>query len=445
MKEKAFTLVEVLVGTFLLSVIALGVYGAFSFGVKTSTHNRLRTQAAAIAEETLEAVRAMPYEDIGISGGIPSGVLLASRDIEKDGTTFTVNTSIRYVDDAYDSQAPDDIVPSDYKQIQIEVGWPTNMEDDNIRLNTIISPPRMENILGTGVLIINTMDGEDAVPNCQVHIKNNDVDPAIDLETETDDNGSLTIPGTPPSTSKYEVTVSKSGYEEITTYPPFPDSPFNPLVPHLSVAEDQVTSAVFITDLLGQLSLQFNNHKGEAVPEIPFSLKGGRVIGTTVGEEPESVYAFDEDSLESDSNGSWENLELGKGPYHMTLEESNFELITTDPVLPWELPPNGEEEAEIILGRSTHEILVVRVFEQEEEEEVPIEEASVSVSKGDFSQEVLTDANGIAYFPQIEDPEVELTNGEEYDITVTKEEYNTEDTTATISNLTREDVTMTKE
>jgi len=446
MNQKGLTLIEVLVGTFLLSTIAVGAYGAFSFGIRTSTHNRLRTQAAAIGEETIESIRAMDYDDVGIEGGIPNGTLSSVRETERNGTIFTVNTSVRYIDDAYDQEAPTDTVPSDYKQTEVSVQWPVNLEKNVIKLSTVIAPPRIETTLGTGVFILNTVDEEDSVPNCTVHIVNNDVSPPVDLETETDATGSLTLPGALPSTNSYEVTVSKSGYETIETYPPYPDSSFNPLNSHLSITENEVTTGVFVTGLLSQLRFHFIDTLGNGVASLPFSLEGGRIIGTTVDAEPLPVYIYDEPSLTSDTSGDWEDLAIGTGPYFLTTGGEDYELILSDPILPVELAPNSEMDVDVIMGDKTEDTFIFYVKEIDGEEELPISEATVKIedSGATMSQETLTNVNGLVYFPQLEDPAIELDQDEDYTITVTKEGYDTEVSTQNVSNITRIEILMTK-
>lgn len=445
-KNKSFTLIETLVGVFLLAILSLGIFSAYAFGIKMSTQNRLRTQATAIAEKKIEAIRAINYEDIGTLGGIPSGQVPAEETEVEDGTSFSVRTNIRYIDDVYDNLVPQDPAPSDYKQIEVKVDWPTNLESKSITLNTLVSPPRIESNLGTGVLIINTVDSEgNPVGDCNVKIVNNDVSPTINLNTETDSSGSLTLPGVPSSSDAYEIEISKTGYETVNTYPPYPTSSYNPIDLHLSIAEGEITSKTFVIDKTSELSINFLDTENLSLPNVDFSLRGGRVIGTTVEAAPEEVYFYDQSNLNSGETGNWQQSGLGKGPYYFAVSSETHELITTSLPLPWPLSPDSSESVQVILGDKLKNILVIEV--SEEGGETPIVEALVTIkdSLGNLFQETSTDLNGIAYFPKVEDPPKVFLPEETYSITITKEGYTQLDRTATVSGITRREEILLKE
>jgi len=440
-------MVEALVGIFLLAVLSLGIYASYSFGLKISIQNRLRTTATAIAERKIETIRAMNYVDMGVEGGVPGGNLLATETEIDNGTTYTIKTSIRYIDDPLDNVFPQDIVPTDYKQIEVRVSWPTNMENSIIKLDTYASPPRVESAVGMGVLMINTVDGSgNPIEGCQVHLVNNSVNPKIDLTEETDSNGSLLLPGAPTTTTNsYEVTISKNGYETVQTYPPYPVSSFNPIDTHISVSSGAITSKVFVIDLTSHQNLHFSDIHGTSLPNMNFSLVGGRVIGTTVAAAPEPVYSYNQSSLNSDSNGMWNSPALGKGPYAFSITNASYELITTSLVSPWSLAANTTLPVEIVMGNKTENILVITV--KESGGNVPVVGATVKVSDvtGIPFQETITDANGIAYFPKVEDPPKSFIGGQNYNIEVTSTGYITATTTATASGIVRRTIDLTKQ
>jgi len=445
-RQKGFTMVEALVGVFLLAVLSLGIYATYAFGLKISTQNRLRTEATAIAEKKIEAIRAMPYENIGVQGGIPPGPLLATESETGNGTAYTVRTSVRYIDDLLDDTFPQDPAPTDYKQIEIRVDWPTNMEK-RVILNTIISPPRVETNLGAGVLIINAVNSEGSpIADCEVHIKNSEVGPAIDLTEDTDSNGSLTLPGAPASSSNsYEVTLSKTGYEGAQTYPLYPTSFFNPIDAHIAVGEGAITSKVFVIDLTSRQNLHFADIYGTNLPNLTFSLTGGRIIGTTVDPAPQPVYLYNESALTSNADGRWESPVIGKGPYAFSISDSIYELITTSLSSPWSIGPNSTTDIEVVLGNKTENILVVSV--KEIGGETPVVGATVKISDplGALFQESVTDINGVAYFPKPEDPPKVLNPDENYNIDVTKDGYNPGHEISTVTGLTRREVIISKQ
>ncbi len=420
-RRNGFTLVETLVGVFLLAILATGIYGSFAFGMKISTQNRLRIQATAVAERRIEAIKAMNYEDIGTAGSVPNGYVPKTETETIDTNTFTTAVKISYVDDPYDDTFPTDIAPYDYKKVEVRVSWPSNMESKDIVMTTIISPPKIETNLGTGVLVINSVDGNGLpVPNCALNIKNSGTNPPIDFSTETDGDGTFVLIGAPSETGSFEISLSKAGYESVKTYPPYPTSSFNPIDPHVTVTEGKITSKTFVMDKTSTLVLNFKDTLDAVVPDVAFSLKGGRIIGTTVAAAPQNVYFYDQSSLTADANGIWQASELGKGPYYFTFASNpNYEEIYSGSLSPWSLASDTTLTVNPLLGAKTQNILVIQV--KNRTGGAPIVGALVNIkdTAGVLFQEALTDVNGFVYFPQIADPAKVFLNAR-YNITVTK-------------------------
>lgn len=439
-------MIEALVGVFLMAILSMGIYASYAFGLKISVHNRLRTEAVTMAEKKIEAIRAMEYKNIGVQGGIPPGILPATENETSNGTIFSVKTSIRYVDDALDDKAPIDPAPADYKQVEVKVNWPTNLEDKNVILNTLIAPPRVESNVGTGVLVINTVDSQgNPISDCNVHIKNNDLAPPIDLIDQTDINGSLSLPGIPSSDIGYAITVSKSGYESAQTYPPYPTSTFNPIDLDVSIAEGAITSKTFVIDLVSHQNIHFADIYGTNLPDLTFSLTGGKVIGTTVEAAPKSVYVYDQSGLLSDAEGKWNSPEIGKGPYYLSIANEQYNLITTNLSPPWSITAGSTTQLEITMGSKTDNILVVII--RETGGETPVVDANVKItdSTGALFQEAVSDINGVVYFPKIETPPKTFIPGENYNIDVTKDGYLPGHEVGVISGLTDKTVILSKQ
>jgi hypothetical protein len=74
-----------------------------------------------LAQEKIEVVRNMPYENIGTVGGIPPGVLPQTETVTINNLAFEIKTTIVYIDDPFDGLSPDDLLPTDYKRVSIEI------------------------------------------------------------------------------------------------------------------------------------------------------------------------------------------------------------------------------------------------------------------------------------------------------------------------------------
>ncbi len=443
--KRGFTLVELLVGVFLFTLLFLGIYGTYSLGIKVTNHDRMITEGTSIAEEQIEAIHAMTYDNIGISGGIPSGTLLATETETRDHGVYTIKKTVKCIDDPYNNLAPVDTSPCNYKQIEVKVSWPSGFKSNTVVLDTIIAPPQVETEVNMGVLMVNISNSQGLpISNAEVHIKNTALSPQIDFTTETDANGGLTLPGAKPATTSYEITATKSGYESVQTYAPYPSSPFNPNDVNLSVAKGSITSKSFVIDMISSLTINLRDTLGNGIPNTPFALKGGRVIGTTVEPSPKQVYYYDQAVLTTNTSGNWTKSDLGKGPYYFTITNPNYELITTSPTLPWALAPNGNQTVTVIMGDKTANLLVFTVKEQDSTAVLPGATVQILDQSNNVIQTATTDDNGIAYFPQIATPAVTITAGTTYSYSITKTGYTASSGTSLVNGITRVNVSLVK-
>jgi len=251
--KNGFSLIEIVIGIALFLIIALGVYGAFRLSVKVVHQSKARITAIMLANERIEEVRNLPYNDIGTVGGIPSGDIPQTENVVKNGVVFTVKTTISYVDDPFDGTAPDDSVPNDYKRVKVKVFWSGLFEGEVVSI-TDVAPKGLESTVGGGNLLVSVFDAlGNPISQADIHIANNNVDPQIDVVYQSNDNGQYLVAGAPTSTESYEITVSKSGYSTDRTYGK--DEVVNPLNPHATVLEGQLTQISFSIDKLSKFSI----------------------------------------------------------------------------------------------------------------------------------------------------------------------------------------------
>jgi len=147
--KKGFTLIETLVGAAVFLVVAVAVYGAYTEVFKLANLNQSRILAVNLADEQFEVIRNMPYSDVGIVNGDPSGILPASTTMVRGGVTFNVAYTIRNVDLPFDgtfgSTTNNDIVPDDNKFIQISVACSTCENFTPVVIAGQIAPKNFEN------------------------------------------------------------------------------------------------------------------------------------------------------------------------------------------------------------------------------------------------------------------------------------------------------------
>lgn len=101
-KSKGFTLIEIIVTLGLAVLGLLAITQLFRFYLQTVADEKFRVTAAVLANQKIETIRNLPYDDIGTIGGIPPGNLVQEEKITKNGKSFTVKTEVIYIDDPFD-------------------------------------------------------------------------------------------------------------------------------------------------------------------------------------------------------------------------------------------------------------------------------------------------------------------------------------------------------
>lgn len=82
-----FTLIEVLFALVLFGIVLIGIAPIFIMQAKINTQSELRTNAAVVAQQQLDAIRFRPIDSIPSSGTVGPEV------IELDGRNFDVTTT----------------------------------------------------------------------------------------------------------------------------------------------------------------------------------------------------------------------------------------------------------------------------------------------------------------------------------------------------------------
>src|SRR5690349_18120327 len=102
--QRGVSLIDVLVGTALVVVIFLGLFGIIRASLAVSTLAKLKNTATAIATTRMEYVRSLDYDVVGTVGGIPSGVVPQYATTTRDGIDFVTRVFIEYADDPADGE-----------------------------------------------------------------------------------------------------------------------------------------------------------------------------------------------------------------------------------------------------------------------------------------------------------------------------------------------------
>lgn len=333
--------------TLLETIVAVGTLGMFFGAIALILHtilqnvaeSRVRTVASTIAQQKMELVRNLPYNQVGTAGGIPQGALNATENITLNGQSFGVITSVVYIDDPFDSTAPNDVIPTDYKRVRIEVNWggpfPSRAP---VTYVTNIAPKGIESSAGGGTLFVRVFNASgQAVDNATVKIDNSEVNPQIHMQTLTDQNGQVILPGAPACITCYEISVTKSNnYSTDRTYST--SEVTNPLQPHVTVLEGQVTQISFAIDQASSLVINSYGSRESGYPPIAnvyFTLRGSKIIGYDATDNPVYKYTY----ATNTGGGTVTIPGLEWDTYTLDFTNSAHVLAGSNPANPLQLPP----------------------------------------------------------------------------------------------------------
>lgn len=270
--SRGVTLLDTLIGSALMLVIFLGIVGVFQLSIDVVVNNKARAGAIALTNERMEYLRSLSYSQIGVIGGIPAGNVPQEETVVSNGIPYTRRTMVLYSDDAGDGLGASDTngIIADYKTIRVEINWQSRQGERGVTLVGRVSPFGVETAVAGGTLTVNVVNEAAApVANAQVDIVNTNTVPAINIRTYTNISGIVTFIGA-PAASNYQIVVSKPGYATSQTYSVTAENP-NPNPRHLTVVNNQTTSASFTIDYLASKTVETYMYIREATWADPFS------------------------------------------------------------------------------------------------------------------------------------------------------------------------------
>ncbi len=395
---------------------------------------RARTTAQLLVNEKLETLRNLPFANVGTTGGIPSGPLPATEYVDRNGLRYTVTTSVIYVDDSFDGQAPTDLTPNDYKRARVQASWSgIGRGSSTITGTTDIAPKGVEQSLGGGTLSILVFDSSGVpVPQATVTIKAPTASPAVDLTLTTNDNGRIVLPGAPACSSCYNITATKSGYSTDTTYTTAQVA--NPSRPPLTVLTEKLTETSFAIDRTGSIALSSLDSRINSFVSLPsqsFIVQGGKIIGTTTLDQP--VYKYNQ-TITTSAAGTYALNNLEWDTYTITTATASSKVRSgSNNVLPITVLPSVSTNLSVALSTKTQNSLLLAFIDDAKN---LIASVSAQVSSGSF---VATASAGLTGDPDVGHVFFDLPSSGTYTITATASGY-LQTTTSISVNGNKEDI-----
>ncbi|MFA6254730.1 MAG: hypothetical protein WC675_01700 [Patescibacteria group bacterium] len=263
---KGFSLIEVVFATLILATAGVGVLSMFGFGLKVIAEIKSKTGAITVANEIIEMIHNLPYNQVGTVGGLISGPVPQEDTINLNGVEYAVSTSVDYIDDPFDGTVAlgTDELGNDYKKIRVAVAWTSHFGQKEIVSVTTIAPQGIESNEGSGILWINVINANgDPVSDASIHIVNHSTNPEIDDSSHKTNDEGYYYSSAPSANSSYQITVTKDGYSSDYTCAIDPigagcsaaEGNPNPVKPHATVIEGRLTSITFAIDQVATLNI----------------------------------------------------------------------------------------------------------------------------------------------------------------------------------------------
>lgn len=374
-------LISLIISTGVFMILAHALFTLVFSSYETISFTRARITARHFAQEKMELIRNLPFDDVGTIGGIPPGILEQTERRIINGLTYLAKISIVYVDDPFDDVAPVDLLANDYKRVRVDVSWEglAGSETNPVTIISDIAPRGIETTTGGGtlsILVFNALG--QPVGGANVQIVANSVTPPVNLTLQTNASGRVFLPGAPVCVSCYKIAVTKEGFSTDRTYSVTEVA--NPTKPHQTVLESQLTEVSFAIDRLGSIRVTTTSGRETGftpLPNVSFQLRGEKTIGTDTSDLP--VYKYNK-NLTTDSLGILQIDNLEWDSYTFSLPGGSLYVISgSNPIISFQLQPNINLDFSVsLVNKTTNSLLTIFVDPNQN----PIASVSAKLSDG---------------------------------------------------------------
>lgn len=341
--ERGYTLVELVVALAVTGIVAMSTYQLFTALVNSALLMKQKAVGLSLATNQMEYLKSLPYNSLAVAGGsiVATNPLPASTTITNSGFRYKVDTSIKYVDDAFDGcgsyptlaikqqycrnyppptsmASVTDTNAADYKIIHVTATTESGLYLAGV--DTQVAARVAETGSNTGAIFVQVIDAEsNPVQGANVRIANATTTPAVDVNGSTDSNGMAIFYSLPPDTTGYDynVTATASGYSSLSTIAP--SGSLTPTYPNLQLLSQQSSYSTLQLKQMDSNSLLIEtvDQNGNPVPNVRVHIKGGYKKYTIASD---TSYYYDnmvpsDNRVVTDANGLSAVSDLVPGDY----------------------------------------------------------------------------------------------------------------------------------
>lgn len=352
---RGFTLIEAVVGSAVALIIAMAAYQAYVSIFQLAGLDQDKVLALELANEQFEIVRNLPYANIGVPDGIPSGVIPQNQTLVRGGITFTVSTIIRNIALSFGAQEASSTAsttPAE-KLVAVTISCASCKNFTPLTLTTEVAPKNIITDTTQGALTINAIDSNgNPISGANVTVTDSQVTPTTVVNDTTGDDGALNIVGVATGTDAYQITVTKAGYSTDQTYP-ISATNTTPTQPNATVLAEQVTSDSFAIDRLSTIDVSSQTQACALVPNVGFSIVGSKTIGAGIPKYAATTSTGAGGTLAL-NNMEWDTYTFG-------LTGSSYDLAGMNVIDPVTVSPSSTQAVNLVLTAKNPDSLLVAV------------------------------------------------------------------------------------
>lgn len=384
--KSGFTLIEVVITIAVFLIVVAAVYDGYVSLLKIISSTRVKTTAIALANEQLEIIHNLPYESVGLVGGVPVGILPRFATSTRNGVDFSVRLSIEDIDDSFDGViggSPNDLAPNDYKRVAVEITCLSCSNFQPFTATTFIAPKNLENNSGNGALFVYVIDANgQPVPEADVTVVLASTTKTVNIAEKTNNSGVFQLVNTYPANLAYKITASKTGYSSAKTYTVGEDGIENPVQPDATVVAGQVSQVTLAIDRLASVNIKTMNKTCQAIGNVPITWQGTKILGT----DPD-ILKIDE-TITTGSSGLKSLNDAEWDTYTLVPNLSGYVLAGSLPLQSLTVAPGSSNDVTMILVPSNPYGLLVSV--KDAASSLPLADSNVSLSGNGFNDSLTT-------------------------------------------------------
>lgn len=274
-----FTIIELVVAIAIFGLLTAGALSMSSVLSQVAKVSREKTILSSLAANYMEALRNMPYSQVGTIAGNPNGPLPDKDNAISQtigGITYTLYYDVNYVHDPADPVA----TAADYKQVKMSIV--NNATGQHTDFLTTVAPKGLITNPNTGGLQVDVIDSKgQIISGANVRITYPTTTPyTYNLPDVTNSSGQVTEVGLPRGINAYRVVATLPGYSTDSTLPITAANP-NPLHPDATVATGILTKLTLSIDALANLYIKTLNSTCQPLSGINMNVAGAKLIGTS--------------------------------------------------------------------------------------------------------------------------------------------------------------------